>query len=359
MDPARVTMRQIAEAAGVTPATVSMALSNHPRISATTRDRIQQLARKMGYAPNPYVSALMRTRRQGRGENERPTLAVINVFPTRDGWSDHLSPTVRQMRLGVIERARERGYRTQDFWLHEPGMTAARLDRILQARGIQGVLLSPFPDHRAVPEFDWSRYSAVAVTVPQAGVTISTVCNDHYFSMLQTMRECHRLGYRRPGLVLGRHLITRFQGRWEAGYYISRELLPDLEPQPPLRIEEREQAADGLEAWLAACRPDVIITTAAEMMLAELRRLGIDVPGQMGLVWTGCPASDHPISGIYQNGFMIGSAALDTVVAMLERHESGLPVHARSYMIEGEWNPGTTLRAPAPAAGAGATLASG
>ena len=41
-------MKVIAAQAGVTQATVSMSLANHPRISAATRARIQALARKHG-----------------------------------------------------------------------------------------------------------------------------------------------------------------------------------------------------------------------------------------------------------------------------------------------------------------------
>ena len=62
-----VTMKTIAAQAGVTQATVSMCLANSPRIPAATRERIQAVADRLGYRPNPYVSALMRIRRQGRG----------------------------------------------------------------------------------------------------------------------------------------------------------------------------------------------------------------------------------------------------------------------------------------------------
>eukprot|EP01035_Chromulina_nebulosa_P029894 gene29894-39673_t len=57
-----VTMKSIAAQAGVTQATVSMCLANNPRIPAATRERIQALAKKLGYQPNPYVSTLMRSR---------------------------------------------------------------------------------------------------------------------------------------------------------------------------------------------------------------------------------------------------------------------------------------------------------
>ena len=39
--------------------------------------RLQAVARKLGYRPNPYVAALMRSRRRGKPLPVRPVLAVI------------------------------------------------------------------------------------------------------------------------------------------------------------------------------------------------------------------------------------------------------------------------------------------
>ena len=57
-----VTIRDIAKVAGVSPSTVSRALTNHPRISAVTKERIQQLAQEMGYTPSFLARGLV-TRR--------------------------------------------------------------------------------------------------------------------------------------------------------------------------------------------------------------------------------------------------------------------------------------------------------
>lgn len=46
--PRPVTMKIIAAQAGVTQATVSMSLADHPRIPATTRARIRALAERLG-----------------------------------------------------------------------------------------------------------------------------------------------------------------------------------------------------------------------------------------------------------------------------------------------------------------------
>ena len=108
-----VTMRKVAEQAGVTQATVSMCLANNPRIPVATRERIRAVAAKLGYQPNPYVSALMRVRRQGRPHHDKPVIALINGLETAAAWRDSTAGTVRQMREGAIARAAELGYRAE------------------------------------------------------------------------------------------------------------------------------------------------------------------------------------------------------------------------------------------------------
>src|SRR3954467_12132369 len=95
-----VTMKSIAAQAGVTQATVSMSLANNPRIPAVTRERIQAIARKLNYQPNPHVSTLMRIRRQGKPLKDKPALALVCAQRTSNGWRDHPAPTIRPMREG-------------------------------------------------------------------------------------------------------------------------------------------------------------------------------------------------------------------------------------------------------------------
>ena len=59
-----VTLRDVAEVVGVTPAAVSMALSGSARISATTADRVRAAAAQLGYVPSSAAKAL-RNQRSG------------------------------------------------------------------------------------------------------------------------------------------------------------------------------------------------------------------------------------------------------------------------------------------------------
>ena len=340
-----ITMKMVAARAGVTQATVSMSLANNPRIPAATRERIQAIAQKLGYQPNPYVSTLMRMRRQGKPLKDKPALALVCAQRTADGWRVNPAPTIRQMRDGAFERATLRGYRAQEFWLHRDGMSNDRFSEMLHARGIQGVLISPLAEGDPTPALNWKYFAAVCLSVPLPSLTVTTVCNDHYFSSLQIVRECHRRGYRRPGLVLRRSHQLRFQGRWEGGYTVGGALLPDLRPATPLYVDDWNDSAPILR-WLERQKPDVIITPAADALTGTLARAGWRIPEDIGLALLACPALGDRCSGVYQNGKMIGALAVDTLISMVERNERGLPDQATTLMVEGQWNEGSTLRPP-------------
>jgi DNA-binding LacI/PurR family transcriptional regulator len=338
-----VTMKSIAAQAGVTQATVSMSLANNPRIPVVTRERIQAIARKLGYHPNPYVSTLMRIRRQGKPLKDKPALALVCALRTADGWRNHGAPTIRQMREGAFERATMRGYRAQEFWLHRDDMSNERFSEMLHARGIQGLLISPLADGDPTPTLHWDYFASVSLSVPLPSLTITTVCNDHYFSSLTAVRECYRRGYRRPGILLRRVHQHRFQGRWEAGFLISGEMLPDLKQAEPLYVDDLKHETEILR-WVKKEKPDVIITPAADTLPATLARGGFRIPEDIGLALLACPQPGDNFSGVYQNGNMIGALAIDTLTSLVERHERGLPEQATTLMVEGQWNEGKTLR---------------
>jgi DNA-binding LacI/PurR family transcriptional regulator len=341
--PSSVTMRTVAEQAGVTQATVSLSLANHPRIPEATRRRIREIADRLGYRPNPYVAALMRARRRRRPPADRPVLALVNGLDGRHAWRDSAAPTVHQMRLGAIERARLRGYRPEEFWLHEDGMSPVRFSGMLRARGIVGVLLGPLRPGAPVPDLDWSSFAAVRLGVPLPDLDLPAVCNDHFFSSLEVVRRAHALGYRRPGLVMLRTHRARFHGRWEGGIQVARGLLPGLRPVPALLLESFTDVAP-LDAWVERHRPDVIVTPEPDPVRQRLARRGRQVPRDLGLASLACPEVGHPTSGIWQNGRALGAAAVDLIISLLETNVRGPLPQAQVVMLEGIWNPGGTLR---------------
>lgn len=339
-------MAMVAAKAGVTQATVSLSLANSPRIPLATRQRIEAVAAELGYRRNPYVSALMRSLRQSRPIASRPVLALVSGLESRSKWRTTTAPTVRSMRAGAIARAQERGYKPEEFWLFEDNMSPARFGGMLRARGIVGVLLGPLLPGAQPPDLPWQEFAAVRLGVPLPDFNLPTVCNDHFFASQQIVQHALRAGYRRPGFVLLSVHRTRFHGRWEGGLEASRFLHPDIRPAQSLVLESFEDTSP-LAGWLKREQPDLIISPQPESLLRPLQRLRRRVPRDIGLASLACRSAEDPISGVWQNGALLGATAIDQIISMLEANERGFMPQARVTMVEGVWNPGTTMRPPA------------
>jgi DNA-binding LacI/PurR family transcriptional regulator len=345
-------MQHVAELAGVSSATVSMCFRNHPDVSDATRKRVLEIARKLKYRPNPYLSVLMRSRRYGKTPLGSPVVALVCLGEKPEHFRNSVSATVRQMFHGALSRAEDQGYVGQEFWIRQDGMSAERFSRMLHARGIRGVLLSPLPDNTEPPELKWDWFSAVGLGVPFKDLTVPTVCNDHFFSSYRAVQECARLGYRRPGLVLRKSHHDRFHGRWESGFAAAQAATSPTELTRPLFVDDWNNLPE-FSKWLIEQRPDAIIALGCEHVERYLVELGVQVPRDLGLVGLSRPELGDRYSGIYQNGELTGASAMGMLIGMMERNETGLPKQASTLMIEGLWNNGRTLRAqPAPLAAA-------
>lgn len=56
----RVTIIDVAKAAGVSKSTVSAALTNNPTVNTKTRDKVLAVAAELGYRPNRLARSLVR-----------------------------------------------------------------------------------------------------------------------------------------------------------------------------------------------------------------------------------------------------------------------------------------------------------
>ena len=336
-------MKYIAAHAGVSQATVSLCLANHPRIPSQTREKIQAVAHSLGYQPNPYVAALMRSRRRGKPLPGRPVLAVVCAHETQDGWRRSPSRTLREIFEGVMQQAEARGYRGEEVWLRRDGMSDSRFSEILKARGIQGVILGPLEEGARCPELSWGDFSTVRIGMPVREPPVRTICHDNYFASFVAVEECLLLGYRRPALAVRRRHSGILQHRWESGFLAAVHGAGLSSSIPPFVADDLDDTV-AFKSWFNAHKPDVIVTPDHDAITRQAAALKLSVPKHLGVASLASPESGSKVSGIFQNGHFIGSSAIDLLVDLVERHERGLPSQATALMVEGQWNPGQTLR---------------
>jgi LacI family transcriptional regulator len=232
-------MTEIARAAGVGKATVSLALRNDPRLRPETRKQIQAIAKKMGYKSNAVVSNLMAQLRASKDPKYQATVGLVNA--SQDRGFIHSNPTFSAVHSGLVRRATELGYGVNEFWLSEPGIDPRRLKQILRARNIHGVIVAAMIENIILAqEFDsvWRDLACVTVGIRPEHPAFHFACNDQFSTAHRTAKQLARLGYKKPGLVIDQHIEQVIDHRFSAGFYAggnfaeSRQRLPDFDFSP-------------------------------------------------------------------------------------------------------------------------------
>ncbi len=337
--PAKVTLRDVAKNAGVHRTTVALCLRDHPRIPAETRKRVKALAEKLGYRVNPLISALMKSRRTGRSVRH-VTLAYVTNYPTRYGWRPlhHSRP---DFFPGAVARAQDFGYRLEDFWMAEPGMTPRRFCQILATRGINGLIIGRLPPGINSLELEWERFSCVALGMTLRSPRLHHVTENHFDTVWQGMQQCFERGYRRVGFVYSEaNDSPRVGDRWISAYFGQQQLFSPRDRLPPCPNVPADEAT--FMEWFRQHRPDAILATHALPVMGWLHKHGVRVPEDVGLI----DLEDHPqlnCAGVYYDPEKIGALAVEMLVGLLHRNETGVPVSQHEVLLTGEWREGTTL----------------
>ena len=336
-----VTLKSIAQKAGVSLMTVSRALRKQGNVSPETRAKIEQIAKQLGYRPHPLVSALMSYRRAAKPAQSHSSLAFITSFPTRDGWKNR--KIYQEFFQGAAESADQHGYRLEEFWLREAGMSAQRLSKILYNRNISGLIIAPLPVSQGHLRFDWDKFSAVTFSYTLARPLLHRIANHQFRSMRLAMRQLRRMGYGRIGLAMPASLDARIGHQWMGAFLMEQRRHPVKERIPVCLLEDREWNEANFREWFLRHKPDVIVSQQVKI-IEWLQSLGRNVPKDVGFAHLNCPDASGRFAGVYQNSVVIGRAAVDFLVSMIQRNERGVPALAHTLLVEGSWVDGVTVR---------------
>jgi LacI family transcriptional regulator len=339
--PPRPTLRSLAAEAGVSVTAMSFALRDSSKVSAATRARLRKLAQERGYRTNPLVSALFSQVRTRKPRGGHQVIAYLNTWWPKRPW-ETCSTKTGQFR-GAANRAAELGFRLENFWLREPGMTPARLAQIFKARGILGGLVGPLQDQDVPLNFPWDQFALATLGYSLHAPAISRACHAHFRGMFRAMDELINRGYRRIGYVTSGDFEDRVNSLWGAAYRFNQDRLPQKNRIAPL-IFKGEAERGALKTWLSATRPDAIVNALPDVfeILTELK---LGFPRDLGFVHLDLPTHLRAanVCGIDQLWEVVGFGALELIANQLYTNSLGLPKHPGTHLIEGAWVEGDTL----------------
>lgn len=337
MKPKRPSCKTIAEEAGVSRMTVSMALRDHPRVAEATRERIKKIAIRQGYTPDPNLTQLMRYLRKRDISKEEPVIALLNGkrYPVKE-----FGPVAKLIREGAIEHAEALGFKTEDFWLHEPNMRVERIVQILETRGIHGVVVLPVEALRDVFSFPHEEFEGVATCSVAAKLGFNQVHPHFYQAMHAGISSLSEKGFNRIGFCVtdaedeqSNHLYHCYLTWYQQGIRKADRI-------PPL-LKDLIQKEDLLK-WVKKYRPEVVYSSNLDHY-RWLLDAGMKVPDDIAFAALG-PAEENleNIARVEIGYRKIGATAIDILKAKLA-HESVGPTHNPTVtLIRGEWVDGAT-----------------
>jgi LacI family transcriptional regulator len=313
----RLTLRDLADHAGVSRATVSLVLGQSPLVAEKTRARVLQSAKELGYVYNRGAASL-RTRRTH-------TIGIA--------INDLTNPYFAELTT-AIERAFVSLGRT--VFLSNSEESPERQDQFIATMreyNADGLVICPAAgtDPAALQRLHAQGMACVLVSRDLAGSGLDHAGNDHEGGMVAATEHLLALGHRRIAMIGGSLLISTAADRHQ-GYRLAlqaRGLPVDpglMLPGPPTR----SFGADALSRLLDRPDPPTAVVCFNDVVafgaMLGLRRRGIE-PGR-GFAVVGC--DDIAEAALWMPGLTtvaidstgIGMAAAEMLLKRMEDHDA-------------------------------------
>jgi len=319
-------MRQIAAQAGVSVVAVSCALRGGPGVSEDTRSRIRTIAESLGYRPDPLLSHLMyhlRSKRQPKGKHN-----IAFLHWPRDSYRDLVLD-------GARRRAEQNGYHLDVIRMTGEASHPRVLQRMLNARGIAGLVLGPSPMRDFSGLLDWENFSTVLTSHSVISPGFHRVVPNQYSATRRALLELARRGYKRIALVSPPWVDEDIQSLpsaalvWQAAQWQTTPLLCQYDPEVDSPAQLRE--------WCQKNKPDaVVLGVSLDFEKVLCAALGREHASRLGIVSLGCERGLPNTAIVDYRPSMLGELAVDQLINQLHRGDRGIPSVQQTLTVEGE-----------------------
>jgi hypothetical protein len=241
----RTSLRNVAAAAQVSIATVSLALAGDRRVAAATRSRVQQIAEQLGYRRDPVLARLA-----GRHFRHSGKPITIAVEISDEGWIASFRQAAAIIGMHVLPIA---GNPTE-------------LGRIAESHGASALVVMSRMDHATaaafpVPTILWEDED------PTEHLVDVVVTHDWWLAVAGIRQHMQHYGYRRPALVC----LPAAPRHWndEVRLMAGRSM--------GIPVIEWDLTSRSMKAFLRKHRPDVLVGAYAPLWPA-LTSMGVRLP---------------------------------------------------------------------------------
>ena len=339
-----VRLRHIAAASGVSLMTVSRVLNRSPHVAPTTRERVQRALQRLGYRPDPQIARLMSRVRSCRQRRTDSIIAVVRDDVPDDVLHD---AAYRYVSIHDIRRRAElHGYLAEDFHVGRGGLTARRLVRILETRGIEGLIVSPQSSQALVSQLDYARFATATFGYGLQSPDLHRASTNMTRGILMATEELVARGYRRIGLAISKWIDDRSDRTYSGALLNYQQGVPTNRRVPLLLFPDNRirEHADLFCNWMRRYRPDAVISFDTYVPDWITKRLKLRIPEDIGLVVHDWVEPLDGFAGIDHRRAEVAAAAVDLIATQLMQNERGIPAVPRQILIPPRWIDGGSIR---------------
>lgn len=300
-------IREVAQRAGVSPGTVSNVLNRPERVAATTRARVEEAIRELGFVRNGSAATLR------AGQSRAVGLVVLDVG----------NPFFVEVARGVEDVVSDRDHAVILCNSRESPDREARNLRVLAEQRVRGVLITPADED--LSRLGLLRQRGVAVVLvdhPASGDVCSVAVDDVAGGELAVAHLLAR-GARRIAYVTGPLVIRQCAERRAGALRALRASGPPARDLEDVVVPEMTAHGGTLaaERLLADGLPDAVFCANDLLALGVLRALGqagVRVPDDVALIGYDdiefSSAAAVPLSSIRQPTYQLGKIATELLL---------------------------------------------
>lgn len=321
------TMKDVADKAGVSTATVSRALMNPEKVSAKTRQKIEQAVTAVGYSPHTTARNLKR--------NESRT--ILTIVP------DICDPFFSDIFRGIEETAAEHGYLVLIADCAHQHQKEKKFVDLIAAKQIDGMLLLgadlPFDackeEQRNLPPLVMINEFSSKLALPTVHIDNLTAAFEAVHYLLQ------HLGHRRIACIAGPRHLHLSQYRLQGYIQALRRSGIAVDNQYIIHGDfTYDTGVNGLITLMKHPFPPSAVfchnDTMAIGVLSQAKKMGLSIPRDISIIGfddiVQAQYCSPPLTTVAQPRYQLGREGMLLLLEQLHGHR----IHSSSRLLTSE-----------------------
>lgn len=314
----QVTLSDVAKKAGVSPSTVSRVISNSPRISDATKEKVLKYMDDLGYYPNAIARSL--------AKNKTGNIGVI--MPTRSE-DIFLNPFFPEALRGIVKSAKKSGYDTLISTSTEIDDELSSIRNLIKGSKVDGVvLMSSKVDDKNIDYLTSIGFPFSLIGSPyKADDGINHVDNDNFMAAYELTMYLTFMGKKNIAMIAGDPDLMVTKKRIE-GYkkaIVESNLNYDKDYLFIGSFDEETGYKYGRELLKLSPRPDAVIVTDDLVAFGAIQifeNLSIRIPEDIAVASFNNSVlsrySQIPFTSVDVNAYSLGLEAVNLLVEAIE-----------------------------------------